>query len=100
MAGIKTDTQKLIYAGDILDGHCRNMKTALNEMKDDVMHLDECMYCNVVPAIMEKLSDDISDALRSVGVLGDQIRKLYVIAGEYEETERRNTNESDTLDRG
>ena len=100
MPGIRTDTLKLNEAGEVLKDHCSRIRDALTSLSDEIVHLEDCMYCSAVPLVKNEFADKAALAMEHISSMEQHIEKLGVIAGEYEDTERRNTDESYSIDRG
>ena len=100
MPGIKTDTLKLNEAEEALADHCKRIREALAGLNDEIGLLEDSMYCSAVPVLKNEFTDKVSQAMEHISKMERHIEKLSVIAGEYEDTERRNTDESDSIDRG
>ena len=100
MPGIRTDTSKLKEAAEILIGHCTVIRDSLNRLGDEIEHLEENMYCSAVPAYKREFSSMTARAMEHISSMEHHIENLSVIAKEYEDAERRNTDESYSIDRG
>ena len=100
MPGIKTDTLKLNEAAEVLKGQCDKLRDSLEGLENEVMSLDDSMYCSAVPALKKEFADKSALLSEHLSSMERQIAKLSVIAEEYEDTERRNTDESYSIDRG
>ncbi len=100
MSGIRTDTDKLNEAQDILKAHRGRMRELLSGLSDEMLRIDECLYCSAVPVLKKEFSQKAALAAEHISSLERHVEKLSVIAQEYEDAERRNKDESYSIDRG
>ena len=100
MSAIKTKTEQLIFVGETLVKRCSDMENLLDEYSGNLLLLKDCIYTSNIPRLSGGIAERINDLRRHIAGISLCAEKLNEIAAVYEETERRNVDESDTVNRG